>query len=195
MVTYETHVIYKHCNTCIHLETMFPMKHNTLHVQKRAACTQIPKYVSSFYFEEIKHLTRPLLPSLMAHWRNLEWGQTLLQMAPVFFWEKCIMDHLLSRDTTTIKKPGLWHDAVHMRKQRKVEEAKSISTMKVCVLRRVLSLLFPLHLLLFLHVSVQGGSSKCWKLSMVLLQHKTGRVKNNFFNHQLYAFIHLHTHS
>lgn len=26
MVRYETHMIYKHCDTCVHLETMFHMK-------------------------------------------------------------------------------------------------------------------------------------------------------------------------
>lgn len=34
MVKYETHMIYKHFNTCIQPETMFHMKHNTFMISK-----------------------------------------------------------------------------------------------------------------------------------------------------------------
>lgn len=47
MVRYEIHVIYQHCNTSTHLETMFNMKHKT------TSSNQTPILLSYFRFEEI----------------------------------------------------------------------------------------------------------------------------------------------
>lgn len=141
------------------------------------------------------------LPSLMAHWRkrSLEWGQKIVTNGGSFWnasWiilpvlvKNSIRFFILFRVTTTIKEtlsPGLWHDAVHMRKQRGwLEESKCIAamqmakkTVKVCV-----SLLSTLCLELVQHVSVRGGSSKCWKLSCFNTQHcRAGRMGNHVSN-------------
>lgn len=146
-----------------------------------------------------KHLPYMVpLPSLMAHWRKMLTGmRTNTVTNGTRFWEKCIMNHLpalwvsrirycilfslmnRSRDTITITtlSPGLGHDAVHVRKQRMVEEAKCISAMQpedcqgLCVTGSAVLVLSLLCLELVQHVSVVGGSSKCWRLSVVQFKH------------------------
>ena len=80
-------------------------------------------------------LTWALSRSLMAHWRkcSLEWGRTLLQMAPVFFFclfvcffgEKCIMGHLPSGgETTTTEKNTESRFVTRIRSHEEAEDGR-----------------------------------------------------------------------
>lgn len=68
VVTYEPHRIYKHCDT-----------RKRAYCAVRACLHSISKTVGSFRVKEAP------LSSLMAHWRNLKRGRTLLLMAPASF--------------------------------------------------------------------------------------------------------------
>lgn len=65
VVAYEPHQIYKHRNTWKHA-----------YCAVRARLHSVSKTVGSFCIEEAP------LSSLMAHWRKLKRGRTLLFMAP-----------------------------------------------------------------------------------------------------------------
>lgn len=73
VVTYEPHQIYKHRNTWKHA-----------YCAVRACLHSISKTVGSFCVEEAP------LSYLLAHWRKLKRGQTLLLMAPASFLFVCL---------------------------------------------------------------------------------------------------------
>lgn len=170
MVKYESHMIYKHCNTL----WPCPIWHTT------PSCSNQTPIISYIWFEEFKHL--PYCTWSLFHLiinGTLEKTLTGMRTDTVtngtscFFWEKCIMDHLSSIRYCSLIQPSenTWVqvcdavDAGEAERMGRCIAAMQLAkkTVRVCVLS-VLAL-----------STVPGAGAacflswveavKCWKLS------------------------------